>query len=224
MPKALDIIITGGTGYIGQHLMPVLLARGHRVRVLTRPESAKRVPAGVEAVVGDALDVEAVAAAFRADGSVIHLVGTPHPSPAKAEQFKKVDLVSIRATVAAAKKVPIYDLVYVSVAQPAPVMRAYLWVRALGEAMIREAGLTATIIRPWYVLGPGHWWPKLLRPLYKLAESVPATRASAERLGLVTIEQMVTAIMSAVENPPARGRQRIVDVPGIRRARLQELP
>jgi nucleoside-diphosphate-sugar epimerase len=220
MPKTLDIIITGGTGYIGQHLIPALLARGHSVRVLTRLESAKRVPAGAEAVVGDALDAEAVAAAFRADDSVIHLIGTPHPSPSKAEQFKQVDLVSIRATVAAAKKVPIYDLVYISVAQPAPIMQAYLWVRALGEAMIREAQLTSTIIRPWYVLGPGHWWPKALVPFYRLAELIPATRASAERLGLVTIEQMVTAIVSAVENPPARGRQRIVDVPAIRRARL----
>jgi hypothetical protein len=70
------------------------------------------------------------------------------------------------------------------------------------------------------VLGPGHWWPKALVPFYRLAELIPATRASAERLGLVTIEQMVTAIVSAVENPPARGRQRIVDVPAIRRARL----
>lgn len=220
MPAALDILVTGGTGYIGRQLIPVLLARGHRVRVLTRRESARRVPAGAEPVIGDALDAESVAAAFRADDSIIHLVGTPHPSPAKAEQFKQVDLVSIRATVAAAKKVAIYDLVYISVAQPAPIMRAYLWVRGLGEAMIREAQLTATIIRPWYVLGPGHWWPMALVPFYKLAELIPATRAGAERLGLVTIDQMVTAIVNAVENPPARGRQRIVDVPGIRRARL----
>lgn len=220
MPAALDILVTGGTGYIGRQLIPVLLARGHRVRVLTRRESARRVPAGAEPVIGDALDAESVVAAFRADDSIIHLVGTPHPSPAKAEQFKQVDLVSIRATVAAAKKVAIYDLVYISVAQPAPIMRAYLWVRGLGEAMIREAQLTATIIRPWYVLGPGHWWPMALVPFYKLAELIPATRAGAERLGLVTIDQMVTAIVNAVENPPARGRQRIVDVPGIRRARL----
>lgn len=220
MPAPLDILITGGTGYIGQQLVPALLARGHRVRVLTRAASSKRVPAGAQSVVGDALDAESVAAALKADDSVIHLVGTPHPSPAKTEQFKQVDLVSIRATVAAAKKVAIYDLVYISVAQPAPIMRAYLWVRALGEAMIREAGLTATIIRPWYVLGPGHWWPMALVPFYKLAEFIPATRTGAERLGLVTIDQMVTAIVSAVENPPARGRQRIVDVPGIRRARL----
>lgn len=220
MPTPLHVMVTGGTGYIGRHLIPVLLARGHRIRVLTRPDSVKRVAAGAETIIGDALDADSVAAAFKAGESVIHLVGTPHPSPAKAAQFKNIDLVSIRATVAAAKKSAIDDLVYISVAQPAPIMREYLWVRALGEAMINEAALTATIIRPWYVLGPGHWWPKALLPFYAVAELIPATRPSAERLGLVTIEQMVRAIVSAVENPPQRGRQRIVDVPGIRRARL----
>ncbi len=49
---------------------------------------------------------------------------------------------------------------------------------------------------------------------------IPATRATAERLGLVTIEQMVVAIVYALENPPAPGQRRTVDVPGIQRARL----
>jgi hypothetical protein len=49
---------------------------------------------------------------------------------------------------------------------------------------------------------------------------IPATRATAERLGLVTIEQMVNAIVYALENPPAPGQQRTIDVSGIRRARL----
>jgi hypothetical protein len=70
------------------------------------------------------------------------------------------------------------------------------------------------------VLGPGRRWPKLIMPLYKIAEMIPAMRATAERLGLVTIEQMIDAIVAALENPPPSGRQRILDVPGIRRARL----
>jgi uncharacterized protein YbjT (DUF2867 family) len=220
MPAPCEILVTGGTGYIGRYLIPLLLARGHRVRVLAREGSVKRVPSGATPVAGDALDVESVAASFRPGDSVIHLVGTPHPSPSKAAQLEKVDLVSIRSTVSAAQRVGIDHLVYVSVAQPAPIMQAYLWVRTLGEAMIREAGLTASIVRPWYVLGPGHWWPKAILPFYKLAELLPATRATAERLGLVTIEQFVNALVSAVENPPARGQRRIVDVPAIRRAQL----
>jgi len=219
MTTPIDILVTGGTGYIGAHLVPVLVAHGHRVRVLAREQSAGRVAAGATAVIGDALDAVSVQSALKPGDTLIHLVGTPHPNPSRADQFEKVDLVSIRATVAAAKSAAISHLVYVSVAQPAPVMRAYLWVRTLGETMIREAGLTATILRPWYVLGPGREWPVLIKPLYKLAEMIPLTRATAERLGLITIEQMVNALVRAVENPPLLGQRRIVDVPAIKSAR-----
>ena len=219
MATPLDIFITGGTGYIGRNLIPVLLGRGHRVRVLTRAQSAARVPTGAMPVVGDALDQASVAASLRDGDTVVHLVGTPHPTPSKADQFEKVDLISIRATVGAAKQSAISHLVYVSVAQPAPIMQSYLWVRTLGETMIREAKLTATILRPWYILGPGHRWPKAIMPLYKLAEFFPATRATAERLGLLTIEQFIRAMVAQIENPPRPGQWRIVDVPGIKRAR-----
>jgi uncharacterized protein YbjT (DUF2867 family) len=218
MPQTQEILVTGGTGYVGRYLIPELLTRGHRVRALARQSSVWHVPTGAEAIVGNALDEASVAAALRPGDTVVHLVGTPHPSPAKAKQFEEIDLASIRALVNAARKIGVDHLVYVSVAQPAPVMRAYLWVRALGEAMIKEAGFTATILRPWYVLGPGHRWPLALLPFYKIAQCFPSTREGAERLGLVTIDQMVSSLVHAVENPPPRGTIRIIDVPAIRRA------
>lgn len=222
MPTPLDLLITGGTGFIGRHLTPVLLERGHRVRVLTRAQSAQRVPAGATPVIGDALDQTSVAAALREGDTVVHLVGTSHPTPSKADQFEKVDLVSIRATVGAAKNSAIAHLVYVSVAQPAPIMQSYLWVRTLGEMMIREAELTATILRPWSVLDPKRQWQKLIQPFYKLAELFPGARATAERLGLVTLEEMVQALVWAVEHRPMAGRRRVLEVPDIRQARKIE--
>jgi hypothetical protein len=78
--------------------------------------------------------------------------------------------------------------------------------------------LTATFVRPWYVLGPGHRWPYLLAPFYAAAEWLPATRDGARRLGLVTLAQMTRALVAAAESPPAAGTRRIVDVPGIRAA------
>ena len=110
-------------------------------------------------------------------------------------------------------------VVYVSVAQPAPMMHAYIAVRAEGEAALAASGLTATVLRPWYVLGPGHWWPLTLVPLYAIARLLPSTRAGAERLGLVRLDQMVAALVRAVEHPPAPGTLVRVDVPGIRAAR-----
>jgi uncharacterized protein YbjT (DUF2867 family) len=99
-------------------------------------------------------------------------------------------------------------------------MRAYVAARAKGEAAIVEARLTATMLRPWYVLGPDHRWPMALMPIYWLAERLPMTRAAARRMGLVTLAQMVAALVQAVEDPPATGTVRIVDVPAIRAGRL----
>jgi hypothetical protein len=77
----------------------------------------------------------------------------------------------------------------------------------------------ATVLRPWYVLGPGHRWPVVLLPFYALAERIPAWRDGALRLGLVRLEQMATALTCAIECPPSRGIS-IVGVPAIRAARL----
>jgi uncharacterized protein YbjT (DUF2867 family) len=210
------VLVTGGTGYVGRPLVRSLCERGHRVRVLARSASVGRVPAGAEAVVGDALRPESFAGLLRAEDTLVQLVGTPHPSPAKAAEFVSVDLASLRASVQAARAAGIAHFVYVSVAQPAPVMQAYVRVRAEGEREIAAAGLTATVLRPWYVLGPGHRWPLLLVPLYAIARLLPPTRAGAQRLGLVTLAQMVAALVRAVESPPPAGEVGIVDVPGIR--------
>ena len=212
-----DVLVTGGTGYVGQRLVPALIRRGHRVRVLTRAASASRVPRGATAVIGDALNPQSYLHAVNPGDTFVHLVGTPRPSPAKAEEFKRVDLPSIEAAVMVATHAGVAHLVYVSVAHPAPVMHAYIAVRSQGESLIEEAGVTATIVRPWYVLGPGHWWPIVLLPMYAFAACVPPLRDGAHRLGLVTIGQMVAALVSAVENPPPLRTRRIVDVPQIRR-------
>jgi uncharacterized protein YbjT (DUF2867 family) len=218
MAEQFDILVTGGTGYMGSELIPLLLARGHRVRSMARPASLQRVAAGAEAIAGDALQADDVARALRPGDTLVHLVGTPHPNPSKAREFERVDLPSIRAAVTAAARVGITQLVYVSVAQPAPVMRAFIAVRAKGESLIREAKLTATILRPWYVLGPGHRWAAALLPLYRIAELWPASRETTRRLGLVNIGDMVGALVSAVENPPPQQQIRIVDVPEIKRS------
>jgi uncharacterized protein YbjT (DUF2867 family) len=211
-----DVFITGATGYMGRRLGETLLARGHRVRGLVRTGSENRLGRGVEPVVGDALRAETFASALTPHDTLVHLVGTPHPSPWKADEFRRVDLPSILASVSACRERGVGHLVYVSVPQPSPVMKAYVAVRAEGEAAIRAAGLTATVIRPLYVLGPGHRWPLMLLPFYGVAERIPSMRAGALRLGLVTLDQMISTLVRAVENPPALGTTRIVSAPEIR--------
>jgi uncharacterized protein YbjT (DUF2867 family) len=212
-----DVFITGGTGYLGRHLIPMLQQRGHRVRALVRPGSEHRLAAGCELVKGDALDCSTFIDHVRAGDTLVHLVGTPHPSPAKAREFRVVDLASAREAIAVGAQAGVRHLVYVSVAHPAPVMRAYIAARVEAEALIEESGLNATILRPWYILGPGHSWPLVLKPIYSVLERIPSTREGALRLGLVTIGQMTNALVHAVEHP-ADGI-RIMAVPDLRSVR-----
>jgi uncharacterized protein YbjT (DUF2867 family) len=214
MSRPHSVFITGGSGYLGRKLIPLLLQRGHVVRALVRPGSEKKLPAGCIAVVGDALDGSSYAEKIAPADTFVQLVGVAHPSPAKAAEFRKVDLVAGLGAVTAAKAAGIRHFVYLSVAHPAPMMQAYIAVRAECEAAIKAAGLNATILRPWYVLGPGHRWPYALLPMYKIAEFLPPTRDAARRLGLVTLEQMTTALLGAVENPVSGTK--IMEVPAIR--------
>ena len=219
-PSAHKIFIAGGTGYMGRRLVAELLKRGHSVRALVRKGSEGKLPPGCAAVAGDALVKESYAREVRAADApadtFVQLAGVSHPNPSKADEFRAVDLASARAAVSAAVEAGIQHFVYVSVAQPAPVMKAYVAVRGECEEIIRKSGLNATILRPWYVLGPGHRWPYLLVPLYWLFERLPGTRESARRLGLVSIDQMVRALTGAVEHP-CQGI-RILGVPDIRQA------
>jgi uncharacterized protein YbjT (DUF2867 family) len=196
-----DVFVTGGTGYLGRPLIEALLSRGHTVRALTRQASRSRLPPGATVVVGDALDSGGWVGDVAPADTFVHLIGTPHPSPAKAAQFKAVDLVSIEAAVRAATTAGVKHFVYVSVAHPAPVMKAFIDVRKQGEAMVSRSGLAATILRPWYVLGPGHWWPLVLMPVYAVARLIPSMRAGAERLALIPRQAVVDALVKAVETP-----------------------
>lgn len=209
------IFVTGGTGYIGTRLIPALRARGHEVLALFREQSRPKLPAGCTPVEGNALNGESYRQFAQQADTFIHLVGVSHPSPAKAREFVEIDLKAGLEAVRVARETGIEHLIFMSVAQPAPVMKAYIDARAKCEQAIAESGLNATILRPWYVLGPGHRWPYVLVPFYKFAEIIPQTRAGALRLGLVKVREVVNTLVHSTDNP-IRGK-RVLETADIRR-------
>lgn len=213
------VFISGGSGYLGQRLIPMLLERGHEVRALARPGSEHKIPKGCEIVIGNALKWESFIESVRGWDTFVQLVGVAHPSPSKGAEFRAIDLPSVQASVAAADAMGVEHFIYVSVAQPAPIMKDYIAVRQEGERLLRASSMGATILRPWYVLGPGHRWPYALIPFYALAEKIPAWRESARRLGLVTIDQMTAALANAVDR--RADDEEIWDVPKIRAAAVR---
>lgn len=196
------VFITGGTGYIGSRVIPELLENVYEVNALVRKGSENKLPDGCNTIFGNALDNNSYKDKVIGCDTFIHLIGVHHPGPGKKVEFNKIDLVSIQQAVPAAVNAGVKHFIYLSVAHPAPVMKDFIEVRMKGEELIRQSGMNATFIRPWYVLGPRHYWPYVLIPFYKLFEMIPATREAAVCLGLVKIIQIVNCISYAVLNPP----------------------
>lgn len=221
MPTPHKIFIAGATGYMGCRAAAELVRRGHAVKALVRRESLNRLPKHCLAVVGNALDASSFSAGIGDVDSYVQLVGVAHPSPSKARQFREIDQKSFEESLKAAVENRARHFVYVSVAHPAPAMHAYIEVRSHCEELLKKSGLNATILRPWYVLGPGHYWPYALKPFYWLARQIPIACEGATRLGLVTLQQMVAALVNSIESP-AQG-VRILGVPDIAASSLSGL-
>ena len=78
----MKVLVTGGTGFVGTHLVNRLLHRGHAVAVLARDpgKTRNRYNRPVEAVRGDVLDTASLSSALAGRDAVAHLVGIIHES------------------------------------------------------------------------------------------------------------------------------------------------
>src|SRR3954464_16078673 len=143
------IFITGGTGYLGRPLIERLIAAGHEVRALVRAGSENKLPTGCRAVAGNALDANSYTSQISPADTFVQLVGVAHPSPAKANEFRSIDFVSASGAIQSASAAGIKHFIYLSVAHPAPLMKAYIQIRSECEQLLCDSGMNATILRPW---------------------------------------------------------------------------
>ncbi|MBD2817555.1 NAD(P)H-binding protein [Streptomyces parvulus] len=128
------LLVTGGTGTLGRHVVPLLRAAGHEVRVLTRhprPDAD-----GVTHVTGDLLTGEGVEAAVAGAHTVLHLAGGP-----------KGDDVATRALVGAARGADVRHLVYISVVGADRVPLAWLRTKLESERAVADSGIPWTVLR-----------------------------------------------------------------------------
>lgn len=207
------VFISGGTGYVGKELIKQLLQKRYEVYALARRGSEKKLPEGCNIITGDALKAETFRDKIFPCETFVQLTGVAHPGPGKEHLFKEIDLASVQASVENAKYAGIKNFIYISVTNPAPVLKAYVDVRVEGERLIKESGMNAYIIRPWYIIGPGHYWPLILAPLYFLAGLIPSLKDKAIDLGLVKLEKVIKSLMYAVDNP----------MPGVRIITMKQL-
>jgi uncharacterized protein YbjT (DUF2867 family) len=212
MNASKNVFVTGGTGYLGKRLIALLLEDGYNVKAVVREKSLHKLPEGCTAVYCDPFSADDLVKHIEAGSVFVQLLGVSHPGPSKKELFYKIDYRSGVASIDAAVKAGCSHFVYLSVAQtPTSIMKDYQQCRAKCEEILFDSGMKAVVLRPWYIIGTGHYWPLLFTPLFRLLEQIPATAEKAKALRLVPLNKMLKQLVNAVEQQPEY-KMRIVEI------------
>jgi uncharacterized protein YbjT (DUF2867 family) len=204
----VTILVTGGTGFIGPHVVHTLRATGTPVRALVRdPASAGRLTSwGVEPATGDVTDPASLRGACEGVDAVIHLVAIIKGRPA---DFERVMSQGTRDLVAAAQEAGVRRFVLASALgldeqtkDAVPYFRAK-WEM---ERAVRESGLEHVIFRPSFVFGrDGGVLPTFIR-LARLAPVTPIIGPGTQRLQPIWVEDLADYYARATTEQAAANR------------------
>jgi uncharacterized protein YbjT (DUF2867 family) len=193
------ILVTGGTGFVGSHVVHALRALDHPVRVLARkPEKQDRLRAwGAEVVQGDMTDAESLRRAAQGSDTVVHLVALPPFSGDEA--VERLMVQGTRDLVAAAKAADVKRFVLMSALgakEETQDVAPYLRGKWAMEQEVKGSGIDHTIFRPSFIFGrDGGMLPLLLRlARYSPVLPVPSTR----RLQPIWVEDVAAFFAGAV--------------------------
>jgi NADH dehydrogenase len=163
----MHVFLTGGTGFVGQHMLKRLLADGHRVQALSRSSDDKQrarlvafsgMPAGwqekLTVVHGDVVTGAGLDQGMQGCDAVIHLVGIIVEKGNNT--FDSVHHLGTRNVVEAAKRGGIQRFVQMSaLGVRAEGMAAYQTSKWKGEEEVRQSGIPYCILRPSLIFGVG---------------------------------------------------------------------
>ena len=166
---SLTVALTGATGFVGRHVVPHLLERGHRVRVLVRnPDKFKSMDPRVEVYRGDLFNAAAVGELVHGAQAVIHLVGIIMEKPGDGQTFERIHTQGTINLLDAAKgsgSVKRWIQMSALGVRPDAVARYHSSKWAAEEA-VRQSGLEWTIVRPSIIHGPDGEFVALVRDFW----------------------------------------------------------
>jgi uncharacterized protein YbjT (DUF2867 family) len=199
----LKVLVTGGTGFVGTHLVNALCRRGHDVAVLARhPDGARnRFNRPVERVGGNVLDPPSLASALRGRDAVINLVGIIHEQG--VQTFDRMHREAVGNVVTAMQPTDVRRLLHMSAmgaSEDAP--SEYGRSKAAGQRAIAASGLDWTIFRPSIVFGPGDGFVSLLAPIVrKNPLFIPVIGSGETRFQPVSVYDVARVFADALEKP-----------------------
>jgi len=193
------IAVTGGTGFVGRHVLGLLAASGQMVRALARSPQALSGLGGVTAVEGSLSDTNALRHLCDGADAILHLAGAISGS---ATHMREVNMIGTRNLLQAADRTSAKRLVHVSsLAAREPGLSPYGASKAAGEHEVNAAarGISTLIIRPPAVYGEGDLATlPLLKALTSRTAILPGT-ASA-RFSLIHAEDLARVCIAALDS------------------------
>ncbi|WP_132057956.1 complex I NDUFA9 subunit family protein [Halorussus amylolyticus] len=153
----MNILVAGGTGFIGTNLVAELDDRGHDVTVLARDPDDADLPAGVERAKGDVTDVDSIEAAFEDQDAVVNLVSlSPLFKPSGGASHMAVHLGGTQNVIEAAERHGVRKIVQMSALGADPDgPTEYIRAKGQAEQVVEDSGLAYTTFRPSVVFGDG---------------------------------------------------------------------
>jgi uncharacterized protein YbjT (DUF2867 family) len=204
----VTVLVTGGTGFVGPHVVHALRARDVPVRALVRDRrrGSRLVAWGAELVEGDVTDPASLRGAFTGVDAVVHLVAIIRGSRA---DFERVMTQGTRNVVAVAKEAGIRRFVLASAlglderTKDAVPYFAAKWEM---ERAVKESGLEHAILRPSFVFGKdGGVLPTFVR-LARLAPVTPIVGPGTQRLQPIWVEDVAEYYSQSVDLEAAANR------------------
>jgi uncharacterized protein YbjT (DUF2867 family) len=221
----MNVLVTGGTGFVGQVVVRHLHEAGHRIRLLARnPDGrttqrlAERHP--VELHRGDLVDGGGLKPAIEEADAIIHLVGII--SEVGSQTFENVHVGATRTLLQAAREAGVRRIVHMSAlgARPGAVSR-YHQTKYAAEELVRGADLAWTIFRPSLIYGPGDGFVNLFARLSRFSPVVPVIGSGHSLFQPVSVESVARCFVKALSESRAEGVT--FDVCGVESLTLDEI-
>ncbi|MDR6937233.1 complex I NDUFA9 subunit family protein [Luteibacter sp. 3190] len=179
--KRQRIVILGGTGFLGGHVVPRLAADGHELLLLSRNRQAHRqraVGRGVTVVSADVYDPAILRRHIAGADAVIQMVGILNESG--RQTFERVHVGLMRLVVDACRDVGVHRLHMMSSLNAGRGSSGYLRSRGEAEALVKASTLDWTIYEPSTLFGPGDGLVTRFDGLLRIAPVVPLPRPEAK--------------------------------------------
>ena len=196
----MKVLVTGGTGVIGEGAIPELLTRGHSVRLLSRhaEDDAKQWP-GVEPCEGDVSDASSLQGAADGCDAVLHIAGIAEEHPPDVT-FESVNVNGTRNILEEATRAGVRRFVFVSSLGADVGTSPYHKSKFAGEQLVAESDLGWTIVRPGNVYGPGDEVLSLILKMVRASPVVPVIDMGNQEFQPIWHEDLAKILASVVEH------------------------